>query len=72
MQSTEEMVRALLVYIEERRGEPFTVTEPSFEWLMEHACDWLNKCHVRKGNKTAWEHSREDLTRVTCIDSMPQ
>ncbi len=31
------------------------MTEPLFEWLMEHACDLLKKYHVRKGNQTAWE-----------------
>ena len=45
----------LLVDLEERCGEPLSVIEPSFEWLMEHACDLLNKCHVRAGNQIAWE-----------------
>ena len=54
VQSIEEMVRTLMVDLEERCGEPLSVTEPFFEWLMEHACDLLNKCHVWKGNKTAW------------------
>ena len=30
--------------------------EPFFEWLMEHACDLLNRYKVRKGNKSAWEY----------------
>ena len=30
-------------------------TEPFFEWLIEHACDLLNKYRVRKGNNTPWE-----------------
>ncbi len=55
VQSIEEMVRTLMVDLEERCGEPLSVTEPFFEWLMEHACDLLNKYHVRKGNQTAWE-----------------
>ena len=55
VQSIEEMLRTLMVDLEERCGEPLSVTEPFFEWLIEHACDLLNKYHVRKGNKTAWE-----------------
>ena len=50
VQSIEEMVRTFLVDLEERCGEPLSVIEPFFEWLMEHACDLLNKYHVRKGN----------------------
>ena len=54
VQSSEEMVRTLMVDLEERCGEKLSVTEPFFEWLMEHACDLLNKYHVRKNGKTAW------------------
>ena len=59
VQSIEEMVRTLMVDLEDRCGEPLSVTEPFFEWLIEHACDLLNKFHVRKGNKTAWEALKE-------------
>ena len=59
VQSIEEMLRTLMVDLEDRCGEPLSVTEPFFEWLMEHACDLLNKFHVRKGNKTAWEALKE-------------
>ena len=55
VQSTEEMVRTLMVDLEERCGEKLSVTEPFFGWLMEHACDLLNKYNVRKNGKTAWE-----------------
>ena len=55
VQSTEEMVRTLMVDLEERCGEKLTVTEPFFEWLMEHACDLLNKYNVRQHGNTAWE-----------------
>ena len=50
VQSIEEMVRTLMVDLEDRCGEQLSVTEPFFEWLIEHACDLLNKFHVRKGN----------------------
>ena len=73
VQSIEEMVRTLMVDLEERCGEQLSVTEPFFEWLMEHACDLLNKCHVRKGNQTAWEAMKKgDLTRETCTGLVPQ
>ena len=55
VQSTEEMVRTLMVDLDGRCGEKLSVTEPFFEWLMEHACDLLNKYKVRKHGKTAWE-----------------
>ena len=52
----------MMVDIEERCGEPLSVAEPFFEWLMEHACDLLNKSHVRKGNTSA----RGALKRGPC------
>ena len=55
VQSIEEMVRTLMVDLEECCGEKLSVTEQFFAWLMEHACDLLNKYHVRNGDKTAWE-----------------
>ena len=30
------------------------MTEPFFEWLLEHACDVPNKYKVRMNYKTAW------------------
>ena len=54
VQSIEEMVRTLIIGLEERCGEKLTVTESFFPWLLEHACDLLNKYKVRRGNKTAW------------------
>ena len=55
VRSIEEMVRTLLVDLEERCGDPPSVEALFFEWLIEHACDVLKKYHVRMGNKTAWE-----------------
>ena len=63
VQSIEEMVRTLMVDLEERCGETLSVTEPFFEWLVEHACDVLNKYHVRKGKKTAWEAIKKGTLR---------
>ena len=52
--SSEELVRTLLIDLEQRCGENLSVTEEFFPWLVEHACDLLNRFKVRKGNRTAW------------------
>ena len=54
VQSIEEMVRTLFIDLEQRCGEELSVHDSFFPWLMEHACDLLNRFKVRKGNKTAW------------------
>ena len=56
VQSIEEMVRTLFIDLEQRCGEELSVHDSFFPWLMEHACDLLNRFKVRKGNKTAWEY----------------
>ena len=55
VQSIEEMVRTLMIDLESRCGESLSVEDSFFPWLMEHACDLLNKYKVRRGNLTAWE-----------------
>ena len=49
------MPMVLMIDLEFRCGEHLLVTEVFFEWLLEHACDLLNRFKVRRGNKTAWE-----------------
>lgn len=49
------MVRTLLIDLEQRCEEVLSVTEDLLPWLLEHACDLLNRYKGRKGNKTAWE-----------------
>ena len=58
VQSIEEMVRTLMIDLEQRCGENLSVTENFFPWLVEHACDLLNRYKVRKGNRTAWVRIR--------------
>ena len=58
VQSIEETVRTLMIDLELRCGEKMPVLEPFFPWLLEHACDLLNKYKVRRGNRTAWEYLR--------------
>ena len=56
VQSIEEMVRTLFIDLEQRCGEELSVHDDFFPWLLEHACDLLNRFKVRKGNRTAWEY----------------
>ena len=55
VQSVEEMVRTQMIDLESRCGEALSVEDDFFPWLIEHACDLLNKFKVRRGNITAWE-----------------
>jgi len=55
VQSIDQMVRTLTVDLTERCGEDLSVEEAFFAWLVEHACDLINRFKVRKGGKTAWE-----------------
>ena len=45
----------LMIDLESRCGEKLSVDDDFFPWLIEHACDLLNKHKVRRGNLTAWE-----------------
>ena len=56
VQSIEKMVILLFICFEQRCGEELSVHDSFFPWLMEHACDLLNRYKVHKGNKTAWEY----------------
>ena len=53
VQSIEEMVRALFIDFEQRCGEELSVHDSFSPWLMEHACNLLNRIKVRKGDNTA-------------------
>ena len=64
VQSIEEMVRTLLIDLEQRCGEYLSVTDDFFPWLVEHSCDLLNRFKVRKINRTAWERIKGNPTRV--------
>ena len=59
MQTIEEMVRTLFIDLEQRCGEELSAHDSFFPWLVEHACDLLNRCKVCKGNKTEWEYLTE-------------
>ena len=55
VQSIEEMVRTLFLDLQHRCGEELSIHDDFYQWMIEHACDLLNRFHVRKGNLTAWE-----------------
>ena len=38
-----------------RVGSPISVHSPVFPWIVEHATDLLNKCHVPSDGKSAYE-----------------
>jgi hypothetical protein len=56
VQTIEEMLRTLFIDLEQRCREDLSVHDDFFPWLLEHACDLLNRYKVRKGNLTAWEY----------------
>ena len=49
VQSIEQMVRTYMVDVQERSGEDISVDDAFYAWLVEHACDMINKFVVRKG-----------------------
>ena len=49
IRSVEEMTRVLLFDLSSRVGSPISVHSPVFPWIVEHATDILNKCHVASG-----------------------
>ena len=63
VQSIEQMVRTYMVDLQERCGEELSVEDAFYAWLVEHACDMINKFMVRKGGKTAWEQLKTDPFR---------
>ena len=44
-----------MVDLEERCGDKLSVADASFAWLVQHACDIMNRFKLRTGDKTAWE-----------------
>ena len=40
-------------------GSPISVHSPVFPWIVEHATDILNKCHVASDGKSAYERLKK-------------
>ena len=73
IRSVEEMRRVLLFDLSNRVRSPISVHSPVFPWIVEHATDILNKCHVGSDGKSAYErlkrrpHRGVLLTFVTAV-----
>ena len=55
IRSVEEMTRVILFDLSSRVGSPISVHSPVFSWIVEHATDILNKCHVASDGESAKE-----------------
>ena len=55
IRSVEEMTRVILFDLSSRVGSPVSVHSPAFPWIVEHATDILNKCHVASDGESAKE-----------------
>ena len=55
----EEMTRVLLFDLSSRVGSPISFHTPVFPWIVEHATDILNKCHVASDVKSAYERLKK-------------
>ena len=53
IRSVEEMTRVILFDLSSLVGSPISVHSPLYPWIVEHATDILNKCHVASDGKSA-------------------
>ena len=49
------MTRVFFFIFSSRVGSPISVHSPVFPWIVEHATDFRNKCHVASDGKSAYE-----------------
>ena len=59
IRSVEKMTRVLLLDLSSRVGSPISVHSPVFPWIVQHATDILNKCHVGSDGKSALERLKK-------------
>ena len=59
IRSVEEMTRVLLFDLSSQVGSSISVHSPVFPWIVEHAADLLNKCHVASDGKSAYERLKK-------------
>ena len=48
-------LKRLLFDLSSRVGSSISVRSPVFPWIVEHATDIVNKCHVASDGKSAYE-----------------
>ena len=53
IRSVEEAKRVILFDLSNRVGSPISVHSPVFPWIVDHATDILNKCHVARVEETS-------------------
>ena len=58
VRSIEEMTRVFKRDLEIRMGADLDIDSAMFDWLVRHAADLLNKRHVGKDGRTAYERMR--------------
>ena len=62
IRSVEKMTRVLLLDLSSRVGSPISVHSPVFPWIVQHATDILNTCHVGSDGKSAFERLKKRPT----------
>ena len=67
IRSVEEMTRVILFDLSSRVGSPISVHSPVFPWIVEHATDILNKCHVASDGNSAYERLKRRQHRDLAI-----
>ena len=55
IRSVEEMTRVILFDFSSRIGSPISVHSLLFPWIVEHATNILNTCHVASDGKSVCE-----------------
>ena len=59
IRSVEEITRVILFDLSSRVGSLVSVLSPVFPWIVEHATDLHNKCHVASDGKSAYERLKK-------------
>ena len=63
IRSVEEMTRVILFDFSSRVGSSISVHSSVFPWIVEHAADLLNKCHVASDGKSSFESLKKRSRR---------
>ncbi len=71
VQSIEEILRTLFIDLEQRCGEELSVHDSFFPWLLEHACDLLNRYKYAREIRLHGSTAPENPTKVRCTPSGP-
>ena len=61
--------RVILFDLSLRLGSPISVHSPVFPWIVDHATDILNKCHVASDGKSSYERMKRRQHRGMLLPS---